>query len=584
MLKLIGTVAVLLAAVFMASGSLSGVERARAKVVSALVLQDNACVALEAAGAATPDDANALLFSCTDPMNIGGGGAVVINSRLVPNLDIIAAVASQPNDEEDQFDVPAGYEACNDIVDPDTGELAVDDINELVCSLDLRDGVIDGNFTLRPEDFAGIDLDLNQLHAHDGRLFVVAFVDDESVDMAMKTSVGTWEGSPSKIWLCFSQGRDQDSAVAGVQVDKDCDGAPGIGDGAVVAHLRAHGAADPAAAEEPRGPGTVLVAQEGLALPVPITVVGEPHDLKLQTFETSIQVGLTQDDCPLGGKASDFVDALGRPDKTIMLAKVLDDEGVEITGAFLSYASSDEDKLLVASALSASLDLGSFGAGGPDIFCGAKKTGDATVTVHLLDAPGLAAEFGISPERDARADVAEAVYKVTGKPASITLAAAPAVVQCDGTATAEISATVSDGDGNPVENGTPVTFDVSVLGTANPIIAKVGAGVAKSAVTPLAASNTGVPVIVTAGDVQASIIVTCGPGSAPPSPGQPGSGAGAGTGTPTGTITGPDTGNGGYLGYPDGFAFPFEQMLIVATAIAISFGTRTVLGRLRRRA
>jgi hypothetical protein len=155
---------------------------------------------------------------------------------------------------------------------------------------------------------------------------------------------------------------------------------------------------------------------------------------------------------------------------------------------------------------------------------------------------------------------AQTIFEITvvGPPDNMTLAVAPAVVACDGAASAEVSATVSDAEGNPVANGTRVRFDVQVLGLANPITATTTDGVAKSTITPLAASDTGVPVVVSSGisrdggifstTTTGSALVACGPGGAPaPGAPAPGGGAAPGGGPPTGTVRPPDTGSGGDL-------------------------------------
>jgi hypothetical protein len=145
---------------------------------------------------------------------------------------------------------------------------------------------------------------------------------------------------------------------------------------------------------------------------------------------------------------------------------------------------------------------------------------------------------------------ASATVHVIGPPATIALAADPPELDCNGTNTSKITATVTNDAGQPVANGEDVSFDVSVLGTTSPIHADTAVGVASSVLTPLrSAAATGVPVIVTAGDAQASILVRCLAGSgaaAPPAGGAPSGGAqGGGAGGSRGTISGPDTGSGG---------------------------------------
>jgi hypothetical protein len=533
-----------LVAIVATSAFVSDRQEAQADPTSSIVIQGNTCVALLAAGAALADDQNNLLFACLNPVSTGGSGAFFYGPAEPPNLDIMAAAASQRNDRHDTFDAPAGFEDCNNVLDPDTGEPAVDDLNELLCSLDNRDGEIDGQFRITRDDFAGIDLDLNHLHDQDGRLAIIGFFNDDTLDTAFRTDVGKFE-TVASTYVCSESTIDQDSNAPGVQIDEDCDGDGIPGDGAVVAHLQATGISNPAADPEPRGPAGVRIAQEGIALVETITVVGEPDELQIQEFENTIMNGLEQEDCPLGGDADAFVEALGRPDKTIALSKVLDSDGTEITGAFLSFSTDEPETLLIASGLSASLDLGAFGAGGPNIFCGGDETGPTVLTVNLLSAAELAAELGISPERDSDSETETMEILVVGQPGSVTLTADPATLNCDGTASSTVSAAVTHTTGETAVNGVEVDFSVQVLGVANPLTATTTDGVAKSTITPLATDEAvGVPVVVTAGDVTSSILVNCSP-TAGPVPTPPGGGAGPGGTPPGGTISPPDTGTGG---------------------------------------
>lgn len=117
-----------------------------------------------------------------------------------------------------------------------------------------------------------------------------------------------------------------------------------------------------------------------------------------------------------------------------------------------------------------------------------------------------------------------------GSPADVVLAASPAAMVCDGVTSSTVTATITDAFGNNVADGTPVNFSVVALGTTNPINTVTVDGVASSTVTPLAAAS-GVTVIVTSGDAQASIRVDCiATGTPTPSP----------TATPTPRPGGPE--------------------------------------------
>jgi len=546
MLKVLAALSGLFAIVALAS--VTDRYEAKAEPAGSIVIQGNTCVALLAAGAATADDQNNLLFACLNPVGVGAsGGSFFYGPAQPPNLDIMAAAATQGNGRNDTFDAPPGFEDCNNVVDPDTGDLAVDDLNEMLCSLDNRDGEIDGKFRITRDDFAGIDLDRNQLHEQDGRLAIIGFFNDDSQDTAFRTDVGKFE-TTATTYVCVSSTIDQDSNTPGDQPDEDCDGDGIAGDGAVVANLQASGITNPASDPETRGTYGVRIAQEGIALVETITVVGEPDELQIQQFETTIMNGLEQEDCPLGGDAAAFTEALGRADKTIALSKVLDSDGTEVTGAFLSFSTDEPDTLLIASGLSASLDLGAFGAGGPNIFCGGDGTGPTVLTVNLLSSAELGAVLGISPERDADSETETMDILVVGQPGAVTLTADPPTLNCDGVASSTVSAAVTHTTGEPAVNGVEVDFSVQVLGTANPLTATTTDGIAKSTITPLATDEAvGVPVVVTTGNVAASILVNCSPAAGGPAPAGGGAAPGGGGpgGAPGGTIRPPDTGSGG---------------------------------------
>ena len=61
---------------------------------------------------------------------------------------------------------------------------------------------------------------------------------------------------------------------------------------------------------------------------------------------------------------------------------------------------------------------------------------------------------------------------VVGAPASMTLAANPPSIACNGVNSSEVSATLLDSDGKPVVAGNSVRFEVVALGISDPIIAK----------------------------------------------------------------------------------------------------------------
>ena len=95
-----------------------------------------------------------------------------------------------------------------------------------------------------------------------------------------------------------------------------------------------------------------------------------------------------------------------------------------------------------------------------------------------------------------------------GPAARIELSAEPQALTCDGTTASAVTALVSDADGQPVEDGTRVTFSVVASGTADPINGETTAGVAETSVVALG-EQVGVVVNVTSGEAAAAIRVDC---------------------------------------------------------------------------
>jgi hypothetical protein len=534
----IGAVALAAAMAVMLASVFSSAPRVQAVPTTVITYSPDVCTIL-LAGTASEDVASSVpqfAGACQFPNNVGGLGQTFLYGGIFPpNLDIVAAAASQRNGNNDTFAIPnPDFTSCND--DP-----AADDLSELMCSLDERDGTIDAAFTVVPEDFAGIGLEANQIHDSDGQMVVVAFVDDDApVFLEVEADGAEYDESNGSGLVCSGVNSPPQSIF-----DADCDGVPPEGDGAVAGFVVA------GAGGIERGDGLVSAQQEGVILFAPIIVVGEPGVVNFQvlteaTIEPSIQTGLDDDECPLPGAAAEFIEELGKPEKTILVARVADNDETNVTGALVKWTVSDPDIAIVAAPLTPTIDLGGFGIGAPNILCGTMDPGTVTITAELLDSDGQAAEAGTVLDPLSGSDTTELDFPVMGPPANLTLAVAPAAIECNGTNTASVTATVTDAEGNPVVDGNEVTFNVQVLGTANPIIAETAAGVATSTITPLATTE-GVPVVVTVGDVQGSTLVNCsptaGPGTPPP---PPGNGGGPG-GQPGGVVRPPDTGTGGDL-------------------------------------
>ena len=106
---------------------------------------------------------------------------------------------------------------------------------------------------LKPDDFAAIDSDANQMHNEDGQLFIVAFVSNDE-PVTFKTSAGMfiYGGHWSSEWVC------------GSEEDEDCDGDGVRGDGVAVAWLwpcDSEYAAPTCIERSDPAPGTITVQQ-----------------------------------------------------------------------------------------------------------------------------------------------------------------------------------------------------------------------------------------------------------------------------------------------------------------------------------
>lgn len=377
--------------------------------------------------------------------------------------------------------------------------------------LDARDGVEDGKFRIMPDDFAAIDLDANQLHEKDGTLTILAFVNDDD-PVTFETNVGTFDPTPSV-------GDEDDDWVCDAK-DEDCDSDGVAGDGVVVAQLEPceqRNAVGACLARSELGPGTVTVSQERRMMSLDFAVVGEPDDVEFVVFENTVQAGLDADACEPETTLEGFIEAASAPEKTIVLARALDSEGSQVTGAFIGWETDDESKGIVADSPTITLDLGDLGSGAANIFCGADEPGTVKVTGTIiplgLNSDGSLCYEGpaclIELDPQAQSDDNSVELTVVGPPARLEMVAEPASLVCDGTTRSSVSATVTDAEGAAVVDGTEVRFDVRVLATADPILAGTIDGVASSIVTPLAGASQGVPVIATAGDVQASVLLVC---------------------------------------------------------------------------
>jgi len=401
-----------------------------------------------------------------------------------------------------------------------------------------------------PDTYADlVDATAAQLGEDDGfgqTLWVVTFVTNDD-NLALDADEGIWLSTvvavppppPSSETQCVP------AVVVGI-VDEDCDDdgdADGVDnvadtiddpDGVVVDLLLGDGA--------DRGDAIVTATQAGIDVELDYTVVGLPDDMSLSATKTTLQEGAADADCDLG----DFADAIAKAPITGLLAEVVDEDGTALTGIRVAWDSSDDDVLHfalvqeddeltgadeVGDVVNFSTTISAISSGGTvatrNLGCGV-DLGDVTVTAWVMGEINLDTEIDLT---------------VVGAPASMTLAANPPSVACNGVNNSEVSATLLDSAGAPVVAGNSVRFEVVALGISDPIIADTDEnGVAKSKITPLSGVTSGVTVLVSVVDddsIEGNILVACTPG--------PGTIPGPVTPAVVPPVTPPRTGDGGYL-------------------------------------
>lgn len=415
---------------------------------------------------------------------------------------------------------------------------------------DTKSGMLDkaygdGDGTLEPSDLETQDgYDGNQIGenctaaAIQCTLLVFAYVDDEApVTFDPPAGLQTLENG-SINWVCDDEGAGE---------DEDCDDValpPNNGDGVVVAHLL-NDTADAGDSLE------VQVDQETITVSDDVNVVGIADDVEITLVEDVIQTSDSSTDVSDCIDDGDVLDSLGEPNITTAIITIVDSDGEPLARQSAVVVSSDKDVAEIGKGTPG----GATGNTGQTIvvgdaiaqyvvICGDTDTGTSDITATIF--PTLPAEESASAE-----------ITVVGAPDSVALTASPAVIACDGTQTATVTAVVTDSDGNNVADGVDVRFSVVALGTANPINTTTTDGTSTSVITPLANASAGVTVSVSAGngDAEASIRVDC----SIPIPAQP-----TPVTTPVGTIGPPDTGSGGYLGQDSSAGFPLWTLFALA--------------------
>jgi len=224
----------------------------------------------------------------------------------------------------------------------------------------------------RPEDFALIDVDANQLHEQDGALFIISFVPNDN-PVAFYANEGVFAGSGRSDILCGP------TAMLGYDIgDEDCDDDGDRGDGAVAAMLMGGGAS--------RGPATALVRQAASQVSLGYTIVGEPWNIELSAMKTAVQVGAVT--CELWSDGPTFMATLNSPEKTPLFAKVTDSDGTVLTAAWVAFEADDQHKAIVALPVAPTLYMGDLDIiAGPNVLCGQVDTGTVTITASIVKGP-----------------------------------------------------------------------------------------------------------------------------------------------------------------------------------------------------
>jgi hypothetical protein len=495
------------------------------------------------------------------------------------------------NFDADQLEIIQLYSKCSGLFAPGSLEILGDcDHEPGECSVQ-KFGDNDGE--LEPSDFARMELDGNQVRQRSpqGYLWIIAFVDDDD-PIRFTTNRGkflTEENGLVKHWQC-------DNTIPLSEQDEDCDGDGLPGDGIVVARLTGtqtghiSGTAFVPDTFAELGPGNVEIQQGKDLIDLPFTIVGEPDKVSVLALQPQVQDGAgdnnndddTSDtgECPFIASADALFADNATAERTILLATVLDNDGNSITGAFIEWTTDDEDVGVTATGTTPTIDLGTFGFGAPNLLCGTDAPGTVTVKAQMItDVSGVTLDPTACEGHPPPCASAEVEVEVVGLPSELVLSVTPPSIACDGVQSAEVAATMKDAAGKSVVDGTEARFDVQVRGTANPIVADSVGGVAKSLVIPLSVEGeTGVPVVVTAGEAASSILVNCSGAGAGAQPGQqPGGSAGAGGALPG--IAGPDTGSGGDADGRDALSiWPAIALFVGAMGLA---GARYGLCRVR---
>ncbi len=479
----------------------------------------------------------------------------------------------------DVNDVTAGGDfvaACDGLSEADINAISGNADGDATAGETGENGLGDNDGKLEASDLTDLDLDANQITNGAallafpanivGSTYAIAFVNnDGAVTFDSQTGL-TVAVNADGVAVAGPTDGNSETCGSAEGLDLDCDTATGSdGDGVVVATL----------SDGTAGVGTdvsVDISQSGGTISTEtVSVVGVANTVVIASLKDPINTSgnaAAVVTCQNTSDISEGVSMLGDVNRTIVKATVTDNDDVELTRVAVGFTTSSatiatfdgigaspdsgEPSSEVKSYTSISVASTTGGTGSFAVICGGTTTGVAEIKATINP-------LALNEDTDT-VDV-----NVVGAPDNVALTASPAAIDCNGTATASVTATVTDSDGNNVADGTNVNFAVVALGTANPINVDTVAGAASSTITPLSVATAGVTVIVTSGDAQASILVACNTAAAATAvPGTPRAG--------TGTIGGPDTGNGGYLGQDSSAGFPLW------TLVALALGSLALVG------
>ncbi len=431
----------------------------------------------------------------------------------------------------------------------------------------VEKGIGDNDGKLELSDLEDLDLDGNQIADGGGSpaTYAIAFVNndgtvtfDSQVGLTVAVSASGDAATDPVVAV-----DDLNSETCGVNEGLDFDCGNTIlsnGDGVVVAALTEVSTAGSSI--------DVNISQSGGDVSTEsISIVGTAKDVAIASFKLAIQTSGTSTLANTCINQADVNNSsqLSEPNKTFVEATVTDNAGRELTRVTVGFTTDsatvsriDDDSGETGAdpigKTPISVDSGTAaGVGAFAVVCGGPGTGTAKITAKI-NATLL------------NEDTDSVEIEVVGVPDDVALTASPAAIDCNGTQTATVTATVTDADGNVVADGTNVNFAVVALGTANPINVDTVDGAASSTITPLSTSTAGVTVIVTSGSAQSSIRVDCNIAAAATAT------PGAGTGPGSGPIGGPDTGNGGYLGQDS------STGLSLWTLVALALGSMALVG------